>query len=143
MSLAVGTAIFLALDDFACEVPQNTFVFCALGPPGHHCLQPPHSVENYTVYVFNLHLVAFSRPSPLSFPCSWPGHCVFHAPASFDAGKSLPRWRLALAQEAERKYPLRQFCAWHLCISLSPVNSSFSSFTTFSCEIRQVDVERN
>ena len=45
-------------------------------------------------------------------------HCAFHAPASFDAaGTSLPRWRLALAQEAERWYLLRPFFAWHLCIS--------------------------
>ena len=70
-------------------------------------------------------------------------HCAFHALASFDAaGNSLPRWRLAVAQEAERWYPLRPFFAWHLCTSL-PLILSFACNTAFSCGLWQVDVERN
>ena len=48
--------------------------------------------------LFLLRLVAFSRPSPRSSPSSWPDTAPFSL-LSFDAtGKSLPRWRLSLAQ---------------------------------------------
>ena len=39
-------------------------------------------------------------------PSAW--RCVFHAPPCFDATrKSVPRWRLALSQEAARGISLR------------------------------------
>ena len=48
---------------------------CARVHLRHHCLQPPHGVENCTLFLqtLYLHLVAFSRPSPLPFPSSRPG----------------------------------------------------------------------
>ena len=68
------------------------------GLPRHHCLQPPHVVEDSTVFYF-------SRAHGLLldfFPSLWPGTASFKL-LSFDAtGKSLPPWRLALAQEAAR-----------------------------------------
>ena len=54
------------------------------GPPGHHCLQPPHGVEDGTVSTYSyLHLVAFATFFSTS-PVFSAWHCVFHAPA-FDA----------------------------------------------------------
>ena len=53
-------------------------------------------------FYFYLHLVAFSRPSPLSFPSFRPGTASFTL-LPFDATwKPLPRWSLALAKEAVR-----------------------------------------
>ena len=83
---------------FTSSWPANPRSLC-LGPRRHHYLQPPHGREISTVFTHHhLHLVALSRVPLSSFPPSCARHCAFHASASFDAaGKSLPRWRLALA----------------------------------------------
>ena len=76
---------------------------------GHHCLLPPHGVEDCTVFFFFFfHCVwLHSRPSLRSFPSSWLGTALFLL-LSFDATrKPLTRWRLALAQEAVRRTFLR------------------------------------
>ena len=66
------------------------------GPPRHHCLKRERQ------HCFLLPLPYFSRPSSPSFPYSWPGTAPFSL-LSFDVtGKILPRWRLAIAQEAAR-----------------------------------------
>ena len=67
------------------------------------------------------------------FPVSLAWHCVVLALASFDAaGNFLPRRRLALAQEAARWHPLRQFVVWHLCSSL-PSSCCVPSSRRSSC----------
>ena len=69
-----------------------------------------------------LHILLELGSSLASFssiiPVFLASHCAFHASPSFDAaGKSLPRWRLALAQPSVGA--LRPFLAWHLCTSFS------------------------
>ena len=76
--------------------------------PRHHCLLPPHGVEDCSVFSSSF-LCAWlhSGPSPRSFPSSWPGTAPFRS-CLFDAtGKPLTRWRLALAKEAARGTFLR------------------------------------
>ena len=85
--------------------------------PWHHRLQPPHvhdhlnkacspqkrSGEQYCFLPpFPCTWVAFSRPSSRYIPSSWPGTAPFTLLPSDATGKSLLRWRLALAQEAVR-----------------------------------------
>ena len=48
-----------------------------------------------------------SRPSPRYFPSSWPDTAPLSLLAFDATGKSLPRWRLAMAQEAARGTLLR------------------------------------
>ena len=50
------------------------------GPPEHHSLQPPHGVEDCTVFTyFHLHVVTLSPTSPLLFSSFPVWHCVSHA----------------------------------------------------------------
>ena len=58
-------------------------------------------MEDSTAFLPLLHLrlVAFSRPSPRSSPSSWPGTAPF---TLLPPGNLLPRWKVALAQEAVR-----------------------------------------
>ena len=69
--------------------------------PRHRCLLPPHGVEDCTVVFSSSFLCAWlhSRPSR-SLPSSWPGTAPFSLLSFAATGNSLPRWRLALAQEA-------------------------------------------
>ena len=89
-----------------CQALNTTaFVFCRAydGSMGsdllwHHCLLPPHGVEDCTVF---LHLscafdcirdLLHSRPSPRSFPVFLAWHCALLAPV-FQQPGTLPRWR--------------------------------------------------
>ena len=68
-------------------------------------------------YIPSLALGSTLASSSFIIPTFLARHCAFHAPASFDAaGKPLPRWTLALAQEAERWYLSCPSFAWHLCV---------------------------
>ena len=55
-----------------------------LGPPRHHCLQPPHSEENrHCFYLLRLALGSILATLFLALPVLFAWHCVFHAPALF------------------------------------------------------------
>ena len=117
---------------FTSSCTANLGSLC-LGPPRHHCLQPPHGVENFTVFCMLL-LALGSTFANLSsvIPVFLAWHCAFHALASFDAAwKSLPRCRLALAWEAERwcSSSVSRVASLHLV----PVTLSFAYHTAFYC----------
>ena len=80
---------------------------------------------------FNLHLGSTLANVSSIFPVFLAWHCAFHALASLDAaGKSLPLWRLALAQEADRWLSASIFRVASL--NLAPVTLSFACITAFS-----------
>ena len=74
---------------------QANFGLLCFGPSVHHL----HIVEKRRC-IFFLHMIALTWAPPLSFPSSRPGTASFTLLPSDPGGKSLPRWRLALAQEA-------------------------------------------
>ena len=100
--------------------PWHSRSFASVRWSNHHCFQPPHVVEDSTVFMsFSpLHSVASSRPSPRSFPSSWPGSAPFTLLPSDATGKSLPRWMLALTREAVRgSFSMTHFSPRHPHIS--------------------------
>ena len=70
--------------------------------PGHHCLLPPHVVEDCSVFSSFFVLMVASAIVFSMFPVLLAWHCALPLLSLVATGKPLTRWRLALAQEAAR-----------------------------------------